>query len=74
MTEKYSSRAGPFVGHYRHLTGPAGVGLFVAVFYSNPNQQVSECINITKDLKDSICSKGYVLERLLSFLLITTAL
>jgi hypothetical protein len=27
MTEKFVFRAGPYGGHYRHLTGPAGVGL-----------------------------------------------
>jgi hypothetical protein len=27
MTEKLSKRVGPFGGHYRHLTRPAGVGL-----------------------------------------------
>jgi hypothetical protein len=27
MTEKCSFRAGPYGGRYRHLTGPAGVGL-----------------------------------------------
>jgi hypothetical protein len=28
----FDCRAGPFGGQYRHLTGPAGVGLFLARF------------------------------------------
>jgi hypothetical protein len=36
MTEKCSFRAGAYGGRYRHLTGPAGVGLVELVMLGRP--------------------------------------